>query len=122
LARLFPALIDGVRDSEDRSARSEESFPRHQPGSVFDARYKGLSAQATYIDAGICRQARLRWAQGTPAVRRGDPIRLNAGNRIDQTATSKNAHKGIFAFDQECRFSGSCDRRMRSHVRGFIIW
>jgi hypothetical protein len=60
LARLFPALIDGVRDSEDRSARSEESFPRHQPGSVFDARYKGLSAQATYIDAGICRQARLR--------------------------------------------------------------
>jgi hypothetical protein len=60
LARLFLALIDGVRVSEDRLSRSGESFPRHQPGSVFDARYKGLSAQATYIDAGICRQARLR--------------------------------------------------------------
>jgi hypothetical protein len=60
LARLFLALIDGVRDSEDPSNRSEESFPQHQPGSVFDARYKGLSAQANYIDAGICRQARLR--------------------------------------------------------------
>jgi hypothetical protein len=60
LARLFLALIDGVRDSEGRSGWSEENFPRHQPGSVFDTRYNGLSAQATYIDAGICRQARLR--------------------------------------------------------------
>jgi hypothetical protein len=60
LARFFLALIDGVRDSEDRSGRSEESFLQHQPGSVFDTRYKGLAAQATYIDAGICRRARLR--------------------------------------------------------------
>jgi hypothetical protein len=60
LARSFLALIDGVRDSEGRSHWSEESFPRHQPGSVFDTRYKGLAAQATYIDAGICRRARLR--------------------------------------------------------------
>ena len=60
LARLFLALIDGVRVSEGRSSWSGENFPQHQPGSVFDARYEGLSAQATYIDAGICRQARLR--------------------------------------------------------------
>jgi hypothetical protein len=60
LGRLFLALIDGFRDSEDRSDWSEESFRRHLPGSVFDARYQGLTAQASYIDAGICRQARLR--------------------------------------------------------------
>jgi hypothetical protein len=60
LRRLFLALIDGVRDSEDRSSWSEESFGRPLPGSVFDTRYQGLTAQATYIDAGICRRARLR--------------------------------------------------------------
>jgi hypothetical protein len=60
LRRLFLALIDGVRDSEYRSSWSEESFRRPLPGSVFDTRYQGLTAQATYIDAGICRQARLR--------------------------------------------------------------
>jgi hypothetical protein len=60
LERLFLALIDDVRDSEDRLSRSDESFARHLPGSVFDPRYKGLTAQATYLDAGICRQARLR--------------------------------------------------------------
>ena len=59
LQRLFLALVDGVRDSEDRSSWSEESA-RHLPGSVFDARYKGLTAQATHIDAAICRQMRLR--------------------------------------------------------------
>jgi hypothetical protein len=58
LGRLFLAFTDGVRDSEDRC--SEERFARHLPGSVFDTRYKGLTAQATYIDAGICRRARLR--------------------------------------------------------------
>jgi hypothetical protein len=60
LGRLFLALFDGVRDSEDRSSSSEEGFARRLPGSVFDARYEGLSAQATYLDAGICRRARLR--------------------------------------------------------------
>jgi hypothetical protein len=60
LGRLFLTLIDGIRDSEGRPNRSEESFSRHLPGSVFDTRYKGLTAQATYIDAGICRRARLR--------------------------------------------------------------
>jgi hypothetical protein len=60
LERLFLALISGVRDSEVRPGRSEESVSRHLPGSVFDTRYKGLTAQATYIDAAIRRQARLR--------------------------------------------------------------
>jgi len=60
LARFLPALIDELRNSEDRSRRSEENFSRHLPGSVFDARYKGLTAQAADIDAGICRQERLR--------------------------------------------------------------
>ena len=59
LQRLYLALFDRVRDSEDRSNWSEESA-RHLPGSVFDARYKGLTAHATYIDAGIWRQARMR--------------------------------------------------------------
>jgi hypothetical protein len=58
--RSLLALLDGVRGSGDRSSCSEESFARHLPGSVFDARYKGLTAQATYIDAGICRRARMR--------------------------------------------------------------
>ncbi len=56
--RLFLALIGGFRDGEDRCR--EERVPRHLPGGVFDTRYKGLTAQATYIDAGIRRQARLR--------------------------------------------------------------
>jgi hypothetical protein len=60
LERLFLALIDGVRDGEDRSSWSEERFARHLPSSVFDARYTGLTAQATYLDAGVCRQARMR--------------------------------------------------------------
>jgi hypothetical protein len=60
LERLFLALIDGIRDGEDRLGWSEESVSPHLPGSVFDTRYMGLTAQATYIDAGICRRARLR--------------------------------------------------------------
>jgi hypothetical protein len=59
LQRLYLALSERVRDSEDRSNWSEESA-RHLPCSVFDARYKGLTGQATYIDAGICRRARMR--------------------------------------------------------------
>jgi hypothetical protein len=56
--RFFLALLDGVRNSEAHSSGCEES--RHLPGSVFDPRYKGLTAQATYIDAGIRRRARMR--------------------------------------------------------------
>jgi hypothetical protein len=47
-------------DSERRSARSRQSASGHLPGSVFDARYKGLSADAARLDAAICRQKRLR--------------------------------------------------------------
>jgi hypothetical protein len=60
LERLFLVLFDGARASEDRSSWSEERPAQHLPGSVFDVRYKGLTAQATYLDAGICRRARMR--------------------------------------------------------------
>ena len=52
------ASIDDPGEGEHRSSR--ESASRHQPGSVFDARYKGLSAQAARIDAAIRRQERPR--------------------------------------------------------------
>jgi hypothetical protein len=54
------ASINDVRDSERRSSRGQQSASRHLPGSVFDARYEGLSAQAALIDAAIFRQERLR--------------------------------------------------------------
>ena len=44
-----------LRDSECRYSGSE-----HLPGSVFDARYTGLIAHASRLDAAICRQRRLR--------------------------------------------------------------
>jgi hypothetical protein len=44
-----------LRDSECRYSASE-----HLPGSVFDARYTGLTAHASRLDAAICRQRRLR--------------------------------------------------------------
>jgi hypothetical protein len=56
----LPASINDVRDSERRSSRGQQSASRHLPGSVFDARYEGLSAQAALIDAAIFRQERLR--------------------------------------------------------------
>ncbi len=55
---FLPASISDLGGSEHRSHRESDS--RHQPGSVFDARYKGLSGHAAYIDAAICRQERLR--------------------------------------------------------------
>ncbi len=54
------ASINAVRDRERRSSRGHESASRQLPGSVFDARYEGLSAQAALIDAAIFRQERLR--------------------------------------------------------------
>jgi hypothetical protein len=48
-------LTNDLRDSEYRSSRSRQS-----PGSVFDARYKGLTAYAARLDAAICRQEHLR--------------------------------------------------------------
>lgn len=47
-------------DSEYRSSCSRQSAPQDLPGSVFDARYKGLTAQAAYLDAAICSRERLR--------------------------------------------------------------
>jgi hypothetical protein len=58
--RILLASIEDVRDSERRSSWRRQSASRHLPGSVFDARYRGLSAQAALIDAAICRQERLR--------------------------------------------------------------
>jgi len=62
------ASSNDVRDSERRSSRGQQSAPRHLPGSVFDARYEGLSAQAALIDAAIFRQeSPALGAIGTPA-------------------------------------------------------
>jgi hypothetical protein len=58
--RFLLALINDLRDREHRSSGNRESAPRNLPGSVFDARYKGLAVHAARLDAGICRQERLR--------------------------------------------------------------
>jgi hypothetical protein len=58
LNRFLRASISDLGESEHRSSREVTS--RHPPGSVFDARYKGLSAQAAHIDAAIRRQERPR--------------------------------------------------------------
>ena len=57
-ARLWLTFINDLRDSEDRWSR--QSVSGHLPGSLFDARYKGLTADAARLDAAICRQERLR--------------------------------------------------------------
>ena len=49
------SLTNDLRDSERRSDRGRQS-----PGSVFDARYKGLTAHAARLDAAIRRQEHLR--------------------------------------------------------------
>jgi len=49
-----------LRNTEHRSSWSKQPAWRHLPGSVFDTRYKGLTAHAARLDAGICRQERLR--------------------------------------------------------------
>jgi hypothetical protein len=58
--RFLLAPIKDLRDSEHGSSGSRENALRHLPGSVFDPRYKGLTAQAAHLDAAICRQERLR--------------------------------------------------------------
>jgi hypothetical protein len=50
LARLWLTSANDVRDSEYRRL----------PGSLFDARYKGLTAHAARLDAAICRRENLR--------------------------------------------------------------
>jgi len=49
------SLTNDLRDSEHRSGQGRQS-----PGSVFDARYKGLTAHAAHLDAAIRRQEHLR--------------------------------------------------------------
>jgi hypothetical protein len=58
LKHVLRASIDDPGEGEHRSRR--ESAARHLPGSVFDARYEGLSAHAAFIDAAVRRQERLR--------------------------------------------------------------
>ena len=60
LGRFLLAPINDLHDSEHRSSGNRESALRNLPASVFDARYKGLTAEAAHIDAAICRQERLR--------------------------------------------------------------
>ncbi len=56
--RLWLAFTSDLRDSEDRWNR--QSVSQHLPGSLFDARYKGLSADAAGLDAAImCRREHL---------------------------------------------------------------
>ena len=57
--RLLISTSD-LPDSERRSCGSRQSASGHLPGSVFDARYKGLTAHGARLDAAICRQNRLR--------------------------------------------------------------
>ena len=58
--RFLLAPINDLCDSEHRSSGNRESALRNLPAGVFDARYKGLTAEAAHIDAAICRQERLR--------------------------------------------------------------
>jgi hypothetical protein len=58
--RLWLTSTNDLRDSEHRSSWSRQSASQHLPGSVFDARYKGLTGHAARLDASICRQERLR--------------------------------------------------------------
>jgi hypothetical protein len=49
-----------LRDSEYCWRWSRQRASPTLPGSVLDARYKGLTAHAAYLDAAICRRVRLR--------------------------------------------------------------
>jgi hypothetical protein len=60
LERLRLTFTSDVRDSEDRW--SQRRVSGHLPGSLFDARYKGLTADAAGLDAAImCRREHLRY-------------------------------------------------------------
>jgi hypothetical protein len=58
--RRAPSATNDLRDSERYSSWSRQSASQHLPGSAFDARYRGLTADAGRLDAAICRQERLR--------------------------------------------------------------
>jgi hypothetical protein len=52
--------VNDLSDGERRSSCRRQGASQYLPGSVFDARYKGLAVHAARLDAGICRQERLR--------------------------------------------------------------
>jgi hypothetical protein len=56
--RLWLTIPSEHRESEDRWSR--QSVSEHLPGSLFDARYNGLTADAAGIDAAIMRCAGYR--------------------------------------------------------------
>jgi hypothetical protein len=60
LSRRFLASTNDVRGSEHRSSLRQQIALRHLPGSAFEARYEGLTAQAAFIDAAICRRQSMR--------------------------------------------------------------
>ncbi len=60
LERLWLTSTNDLRDSEYRLGRSRQTTARRLPGSVFDARYEGLTADAARLDAAICRRQNLR--------------------------------------------------------------
>ena len=67
--RLWLAVTSEFRESEDRWSR--QSVSEHVPGSLFDARYKGLSADAAGIDAAIMsRREHLRGVEADHPCRR----------------------------------------------------
>ena len=59
LEYLWLTAINNLRNSEDRLSWSRQSTSRRLPGSLFDARYAGLTAHAAHFDAAICRRQRL---------------------------------------------------------------
>jgi hypothetical protein len=62
-SRRSERLLASINDfcgGEHRSSSRQRGASRRLPGSVFDARYMGLAAQATFIDAAICRQQCMR--------------------------------------------------------------
>jgi hypothetical protein len=59
LEYLWLTAINNLRNSEDRLSWSRQSTSRRLPGSLFDARYAGLTAHAARLDEAICRRQRL---------------------------------------------------------------
>jgi hypothetical protein len=58
--RHWLTSANDLRDSEHRPSWSRQSTSQCLAGSVFDARYKGLTGHAACLDAGISRRERLR--------------------------------------------------------------
>jgi hypothetical protein len=58
--KLFTDKFEhGGKDGRPIEGRIRSSWRRRSPGSLFDTRYKGLTAHAARLDAAICRQEHL---------------------------------------------------------------